>query len=189
MNSISVVLKEGSKGSEVTKLQEALKKLNFYSGIVDGVFGAKTQEAVINFQKSQQLVADGIVGEKTWSKLNAALEQSNARADFRVINVQEFISSNRIKVTNPKAIAVQLFSNSQEEEGRKSEDITVAYPTRETALIVHTIIGLADDSVAGIRNRIELRRNQNKWEIVWVGEQYKCQPNRGHQDWSSSLCS
>lgn len=189
MNTTSVVLKEGSKGAEVTKLQEGLKKLNFYSGIADGVFGAKTKEAVINFQKSQQLVADGIVGEKTWSKLNAALQQSNARADFRVINVQEFISSKRIRVSTPKAVAVQLFSNSEEEEGRKSEEISVAYPTGETAVIVHTIVGLADDSVAGIRNRIELRRNQNKWEIVWVGEQYKCQPNRGHQDWSGSVCS
>ncbi|WP_414586988.1 peptidoglycan-binding domain-containing protein [Scytonema sp. PCC 10023] len=189
MNTTSVVLKEGSRGAEVTKLQEGLKKLNFYSGIVDGVFGAKTKEAVINFQISQQLVADGIFGEKTWSKLNAALQQSNPRADFRVINVQEFISSNRIRVSTPKAIAVQLFSKSEEEEARKSEDISVAYLTRETAVIVYTIIGLGDDSVAGMRNRIELKRNQNKWEIVWVGEQYKCQPNRGHQDWSGSLCS
>ncbi len=189
MNTTSVVLKEGSKGEEVTKLQEGLKKLNFYSGTVDGVFGAKTLAAVINFQKSQQLVADGIVGDKTWSKLNVALEQSNPRADFQVINVQEFISSNRIRVSTPKAIAIQLFSNLEEQEGRKSEDISVAYPTRETAVIVQTIVGLADDSVAGIRNRIELKRNQNKWEIVWVGRQYKCQPNRGHQNWSSSLCS
>lgn len=100
-NAISTVLKEGSKGAEVTKLQEGLKKLNFYSGIVDGVFGAKTKESVINFQKSQQLVADGIVGEKTWFKLNAALQQNNPRSNFQVINVQEFISSERIKATNP----------------------------------------------------------------------------------------
>lgn len=85
--------------------------------------------------------------------------------------------------------AEAMFSNSFDEEGRKSEDISVAYPTRETAVIVYTIIGLADDSVGGIRNRIELKRNQNKWEIVWVGEQYKCQLGRGHQDWSDRLCS
>jgi hypothetical protein len=103
--------------------------------------------------------------------------------------VQEFISSNAIKVTMPKAVAVQLFSNLEEQEGRKSEDISVAYPTGNTSTIVHTIVGVADDSVRGIRNRIELRRSQNKWEIVWVGRQYKCQPNRGHQNWSSSLCS
>ncbi|MBW4666427.1 MAG: peptidoglycan-binding protein [Cyanomargarita calcarea GSE-NOS-MK-12-04C] len=188
MNATSAVLKEGSKGAEVTKLQEDLKKLNFYSGIVDGTFGAKTKEAVINFQKSQQLVADGIVGEKTWSKLNAAL--SNPRFDFRIINVQEFIKNNRIKATNPKAVAAQLFSNLvEEEEGRRSEDILVTYPTRETALIVYTIIGVPDDSINSIRERIELKRNQNKWEIVWVGQQYKCQSGRGHQDWSGILCS
>lgn len=189
MNAISTVLKEGALGSEVTKLQEGLKKLNFYSGIVDGIFGAKTLAAVVNFQKSQQLVADGIVGEKTWSKLNAALQDNNPRFDFQVINVLEFISSNRIKATNPKAVAAQLFSNLEEEEGRRSEDISVTYSTSETALIVYTIIGVPDDSVNSIRERIELKRNQNKWEIVWVGRQYKCQSGRGHQDWSGSLCS
>lgn len=194
MNATSVVLKEGSKGAEVTKLQEGLKKLNFYSGIVDGIFGAKTKEAVINFQKSQQLVADGIVGEKTWSKLNAALQQIDPRADFQAIDVQEFISSHRIRVSTPKAVAVQLFRHEEgEEEGRFSEEISVEYPEGfpfgETATIVHTILGLADDSVRGIRYRIELKRKQNKWEIIWVGEQYKCQPGRGHQDWSSVLCS
>jgi peptidoglycan hydrolase-like protein with peptidoglycan-binding domain len=34
----------------------------------DGVFGAKTQQALINFQKQQQIVADGIVCPKTWNK-------------------------------------------------------------------------------------------------------------------------
>jgi peptidoglycan hydrolase-like protein with peptidoglycan-binding domain len=191
MNAISTVLKEGSTGAEVTKLQEGLKKLNFYSGTVDGTFGAKTKEAVIKFQKSQQLVADGVVGEKTWSKLNAEL--NNPRFNFLVINVQEFISSKRIKVTNPKAVAAQLFSDVDEEEGRFSEEISVTYPGgfvgAQTAIIVHTILGVADDSVNSIRDRIELKRSQNKWEIIWVGRQFKCQSGRGHQDWSGVLCS
>ncbi len=33
-----------------------------------GAFGAKTQHAVINFQKQQQIVAEGIVCPKTWNK-------------------------------------------------------------------------------------------------------------------------
>jgi len=74
------------------------------------------------------------------------------------------------------------------QEGRKSEDISVAYPTRETSTIVHTVVGLADDSVAALRQRIELRRTSNKWDIVWVGRQSKCQPGRGHQDWSAKSC-
>ncbi|MEG3956650.1 MULTISPECIES: peptidoglycan-binding domain-containing protein [unclassified Microcoleus] len=35
---------------------------------MDGAFGAKTQHAVINFQKQQQIVAEGIVCPKTWNK-------------------------------------------------------------------------------------------------------------------------
>ena len=189
MNTTSVLLKKGSKGTEVTKLQEALKKLNFNPGIIDGIFGSKTESAVINFQKSQQLIADGIVGEKTWSKLNAALQESNPRSNFRVVNVQEFITSNRIKDFNPKSLAVQLFSSVEEGEGRRSEEILLTYQSGETAVIVHTIVGLADDSVNGIRNRLELKCNQNKWEIIWVGSQTKCHQNRGHQNWADGVCS
>ncbi|MGB3651250.1 MAG: peptidoglycan-binding domain-containing protein [Rivularia sp. (in: cyanobacteria)] len=189
MNAIYTLLKEGSIGAEVTKLQEGLKKLNFYSGSVDGIFGAKTKLAVINFQSTQGLVTDGIVGEKTWSKLNAALQQNNPRSNFQVINVQEFIAYKGIKATNPKAVAAQLFGSLEEEEGRNYEDISITYLRGETAVIVQTLVGLADDSLGAIRYRIELKLNQNKWEIVWVGQQYKCQPGRGHQNWSDVICS
>lgn len=71
MNTITLPnLKEGSRGAEVIKLQETLKQLNFYSGATDGIFGAQTKDAVIRFQRDRGLVADGIVGSKTWSKLN-----------------------------------------------------------------------------------------------------------------------
>lgn len=36
---------------------------------VDGIFANNTKAAVINFQKSKKLLADGIVGINTWSKL------------------------------------------------------------------------------------------------------------------------
>ena len=57
------VLKLGSKGKEVEDLQKYLKIK------VDGDFGPKTEEAVKKFQKSNKLVADGIVGEKTWNAM------------------------------------------------------------------------------------------------------------------------
>jgi hypothetical protein len=117
--------------------------------------------------------------------------QCNPLDNFRVINVQEFIKNNQIKATNPKAVSAQFFSSSvEEEEGRRSEDISVTYhPAMERASILYTIEGLPDDSVNSIRHRIELKSNQNKWEIVWVGQQNKCQIGRGDRDWSTSLCS
>jgi peptidoglycan L-alanyl-D-glutamate endopeptidase CwlK len=59
------VLKEGSSGPAVIKLQERLKELGFDPGAIDGDFGPGTEAAVMAFQKSQGLLADGIAGPRT----------------------------------------------------------------------------------------------------------------------------
>lgn len=61
-------LKKGSKGSDVTTLQELLNK-NGYTLDVDGVFGSKTQAAVRDYQAKSGLTVDGIAGEKTYAAL------------------------------------------------------------------------------------------------------------------------
>lgn len=63
------VLQEGSRGDAVVELQQLLNKAGFSVGSADGIFGAKTKAAVVAFQRSHQLVADGIVGARTWAAL------------------------------------------------------------------------------------------------------------------------
>lgn len=64
-NSEYVLSQYGSRGNEVRKLQTKLKELGFYNGSIDGIFGNNTKKAVIAFQKSRGLKADGIAGPKT----------------------------------------------------------------------------------------------------------------------------
>ncbi len=58
-----MLLKVGSKGEDVKKLQSKL-------GVgADGVFGKGTEDAVKSFQTKNGLTPDGLVGEGTWNKL------------------------------------------------------------------------------------------------------------------------
>lgn len=66
------VLKVGSKGESVKKMQQRLKTLGYYSGTVDGDFGENTENAVKAFQKANGLTADGVVGTQTLNKINAS---------------------------------------------------------------------------------------------------------------------
>lgn len=64
------VLSEGDSGQAVTNVQNALVKHGFLKASdVDGDFGPTTKGAVVAFQKSRGLVADGIVGARTWEAL------------------------------------------------------------------------------------------------------------------------
>lgn len=58
----------GSQGSDVKSLQEMLNT-NGYKLDVDGIFGVKTQAAVKDYQKKNNLAVDGIVGTNTWGAL------------------------------------------------------------------------------------------------------------------------
>ncbi len=55
----------GSRGDEVRRIQRKLKQLGYYTGSIDGIYGSNTQKAVISFQRSCGLTADGIAGPRT----------------------------------------------------------------------------------------------------------------------------
>ena len=59
----------GSRGEDVKTLQAQLNALGYNCGDVDGIFGAKTYNAVVKFQKDRGLAVDGIVGKNTWAAL------------------------------------------------------------------------------------------------------------------------
>ena len=56
------VLRRGSSGHEVRRLQELLVQAGFPLGPVDGRFGAATEAALVAFQRANELLADGVCG-------------------------------------------------------------------------------------------------------------------------------
>ena len=67
--STASLLKVGDTGKAVKDIQTYLKQQEFYSGSIDGVYGVETSEAVASFQESRNMIADGMVGPKTWAAL------------------------------------------------------------------------------------------------------------------------
>ncbi len=60
----------GKSNERVMDIQMALKNAGFYSGKIDGIKGKNTRKAIREFQRSNALRADGIVGPKTWDLLS-----------------------------------------------------------------------------------------------------------------------
>lgn len=65
------VYKLNDKGSAIAEIQKKLQAAGYELGAkgVDGFFGLSTEKAVINFQKDNNLPADGIAGPATWKTL------------------------------------------------------------------------------------------------------------------------
>ncbi len=63
-------LRIGSSGAYVTSWQTYLSMCGFYKGAIDGKYCTGTEQAVREWQKANGLIPDGVVGAKSWGKLN-----------------------------------------------------------------------------------------------------------------------
>jgi len=79
-----MILKKGNKGNNVKALQEFLKIR------VDGNFGKGTEKAVRQWQKSNGLKADGIVGRETIAKMGLTLVEEVVEFDekYKGVTIQ-----------------------------------------------------------------------------------------------------
>lgn len=83
-------IRYNSKGSEVETLEQALKDLG-YDLTPNTYFGKVTHDAVRDFQRNHQLVVDGIVGPKTWSKIQAAKDALQDDYREKLLSEQDLI--------------------------------------------------------------------------------------------------
>jgi Putative peptidoglycan binding domain/N-acetylmuramoyl-L-alanine amidase len=80
-----MLLKKGSSGPSVVLLQQFLKIT------ADGDFGPKTESAVKVWQKANGLVADGIVGAKTWAAMGIATTDVSETSDSELPILKNYL--------------------------------------------------------------------------------------------------
>lgn len=113
------------------------------------------------------------------------------REEYKAIALSKLGAANLVG-SDPKAIALRVFRNNEPEQGKLEITVDTNYPA---AVAIVTKIGVADDSIHGIRYRAEFIATANTvpadqvWSLVWAGSQVKCQQGRGHQDWSTERCN
>ena len=64
---MDAVLRRGSEGEEVGRLQRRLRGQGFSPGLPDRRFGPATEAALLAFQRARGLLADGVCGPATWA--------------------------------------------------------------------------------------------------------------------------
>jgi peptidoglycan hydrolase-like protein with peptidoglycan-binding domain len=97
------ILRNGSRGAHVTRLQRRLAALRYDVGAVDGVFGNDTLHAVYAFQKVQRISVDGVVGPATWARL-AAPRVPKPRHDVRSAAVEVNLTTRVVYLTRNGAV-------------------------------------------------------------------------------------
>lgn len=74
----AIVIKAGSSKENIKKVQTKLKNWGYYKGTVDGIWGSKTRAAVMQFQKTNKLAVDGLVGPATQKAMGLYLSSSGS---------------------------------------------------------------------------------------------------------------
>ena len=64
------LLSVGTRGTDVTRMQDALREAGYNPGSSDGIFGRQTAAAVREFQAAKGLQTDGVVGRNTGGQLH-----------------------------------------------------------------------------------------------------------------------
>jgi len=113
------LLRQGDRGPAVNRFQTLLQIARFNPGPIDGIFGPKTQAALVAFQFSQkELDRTGVADEDTWTALGAECGPRPEVANYTVrpgdslfiistrfnVSIQSILNINP-EITNPNVIS------------------------------------------------------------------------------------
>ncbi|KAB8317437.1 peptidoglycan-binding protein [Tolypothrix campylonemoides VB511288] len=92
-SNVSGGLQPGSRGQAVTRLQQDLRRLGYFNGPITGNFGPETERAVVRFQQSNGIRADGVVGGRTKEAIRISLNRNNSSSYTSTYNSSNYGSN------------------------------------------------------------------------------------------------
>ena len=138
-----MLLKIGSRGDDVKKLQEKL-------GLsADGAFGPGTEKAVKKWQINNTLTPDGLVGEGTWNKMFGPQQ---------LIEVKEpttDTSNREDEITQ----AVQILSNLASLKLKVQESRTEALEIRQAIDILFSDKSVTEEEITHLKEGFKVLKN------------------------------
>ncbi|MEB3355435.1 MAG: hypothetical protein VKK04_01720 [Synechococcales bacterium] len=111
------------------------------------------------------------------------------RDDYRPFDITTLPPDADLTGNDPEAIALKIFGASEPTEGPYQEEIRVDDSNPEQPVVILTQMGLADDSVKGIKYRLDFEpATQQEWRLTWAGQQYVCYRGSVGEEWQPDLC-
>jgi len=142
-------LKKGLSGTDVMEIQALLKKIGYDPGIIDGIFGAGTEQAVKRYQMNNGLLADGIIGSTTWQILQPLLIGYNTYTvregdTLYLISRKFYTGLKRLLAANPGLNPVNL---------RAGQQITVPYGIDVVDTNISYTYEIMERDILGLKKR------------------------------------
>ena len=162
------IIRQGSKGERVVRIQERLFDLGFYAYKPTGSYQTVTRSAVISYQLAAGLQSDGTIGQETY---NALFAHSAIRAPFHAAIPLTYAAPSGIP---SRGLSKQWSMVQQQLIEGTSYTITNAY-TGESCSVVYT--GGTNHAHFTLPAQVMQSRNTARMLAAWLGDTnsfYKC---------------
>lgn len=133
-------------------------------------------------------------GQDDWPELTRPgnLDNQEGRDRYTPIALDTLSNDTPLIGTDPKSMALSVV-DLPAAEGNSQKRTSVSIKKGQSAVVMLSQVGLGDDSVQGIRYRLEFEPNgtvddEEQWQLVWVGRQQLCWPGRGPEEWTNEPC-
>ena len=190
-----MVLKQGSKGNNVKTLQGVL---HLYQ---DGIFGPLTEEAVKEFQKTNGLKVDGIVGDLTWSKMvgngmtkskrtiNEIIVHCSATPEGKDFTVEDITRWHKQRGFTTIGYHYVVYRDGSVHDGR-DVNVSGAHCTGHNShsIGVCYIGGLASDGKTAKDTRTDSQKSSIIKLLKDLKRLYPSAKIRGHRDFANKAC-